>query len=115
MTEPRSSDQILVDALEAEKVRLSRRLEKLKAIRAADPLGELLAIHAEAAGIDFKTREGLAKLDSLAERERAARAALDKQLKRDTFKDIDEQTTIEIEIGTINSEIFFKKKFGRCN
>lgn len=114
MTEPRSSDQILVDALEAEKARLSRRLEKLKAIRAADPLGDLLALHAEAAGLDFKTKEGLAKLDSLAQRERVARAALDKLSKRDTFKDMDEQTTIEIEIGTINSEIFFKKKFGRC-
>jgi hypothetical protein len=114
MTEPRSNDQILVDALEAEKVRLSRRLEKLKAIRAADPLGDLLALHAEAAGLDFKTKEGLAKLDSLAQRERVARAALDKQSKRDTFKDMDEQTTLEIEIGAINSEIFFKKKFGRC-
>lgn len=114
MAEPRSSDQILVDALSAEKARLSRRLEKLKAIRDADPLGELLALHAEAAGLDFKTKEGLAKLSSLAEREKVARAALDKQRKRDTFKDITEQTNLEIEIGEIDSQIFFKKQFGRC-
>lgn len=114
MTAPRSSDQILVDALSAEKARLSRRLEKLKAIRAADPLGELLALHAEAAGLDFKTKEGLAKLSSLAEREKVARAALDKQHKRDTFKDMDEQMCLEVEIGSIDTQISFKKMFGRC-
>lgn len=112
--EPRSRDKILVDALTAERARLSRRLEKLKAILKADPLGDLLALHREAAGIDFKTKEGLAKLTALADRERAARAALEKQRKRDTFKDMDEQTTLEIEIGAIDSEIFFKKQFGRC-
>lgn len=114
MANPRSSDQILVDALEAEKARLSRRLEKLKAIRAADPLGELLELHAEAAGLDFKTKEGLAKLTALADREKAARAALEKLRKRDTFKDMDEQTSLEIEIGSIDTQISFKKMFGRC-
>lgn len=114
MAEPRSSDQILVDALRLERARLSRRLEKLKAIQADDPLGELLQVHQEAVGIDFNTKEGLAKLTALAERETVARAALEKQRKRDTFKVITEQTTLEIEIGNIDTQISFKKMFGRC-
>lgn len=114
MTAPRSSDQILVDALRLERARLSRRLEKLKAIRDADPLGELLQLHKEAVGVDFNTKEGFAKLTDLAERETVARAALEKQRKRDTFKDMDEQINLEIEIGEIDSQIFFKKMRGRC-
>lgn len=53
--EPRGRDKILVDALTAERARLSKRLAKLKGIRASDPIKKLLELHKEAEGLDFKT------------------------------------------------------------
>lgn len=114
MTEPRSSDQILVDALVAEKARLSRRLEKLKAIQAADPLGELMELHKKAAGMDFNDPSSRKELLELAARERQLFIDIDRKGKRDTFKDISEQTILEIEIGNIDIQISFKKMSGRC-
>lgn len=111
--EPRSSDQILIDALTAERSRLSRRLEKLKGVRASDPLETLLEIHMEFAGIDLNNPNDLSKLGKMAERENAARVELAKIQKRDLLKDIEEETTIEFEIGQIDSELSIKKFFGR--
>ncbi|WP_429169355.1 hypothetical protein [Aeromonas hydrophila] len=111
--EPRSRDKILVDALTAERARLSKRLAKLKGIRASDPIKKILELHKEAEGLDFKTKEGMAKLGELADRETAARAELAKIQKRDYLKDIEEETTIEFEIGQIDSELSMKKFFGR--
>ncbi|HGE8241196.1 hypothetical protein LZT27_14655 [Aeromonas veronii] len=55
----------------------------------------------------------MAKLGELADRETAARAELAKIQKRDLLKDIEEETTIEFEIGQIDSELSMKKFFGR--
>lgn len=111
---PRHSDQILLDALVAEKARLSRRLQKLKAILDANPLEDLLQLHKQAAGLDLRSPGSHKQLAELAAKEQVLTGVIDRHYKRDRVKDITELTNLEVEISEIDTQIFFKRQFGRC-
>ena len=98
-----------IRALKTEKTKLEKRLEKVKELMDANPLGRIIEIRQEAHEIleaNKGEHEKIAQLiEPLAKEEKEMFALAEKQ--KDSIKLVDERVRLESEIYELRSEIYY--------
>lgn len=102
MTDARQDEQIIVDALKAERAKLDARLTRLKEASTMPDVSRLSEIYKAAAKVDTKSPDAVHQIKKLAEQEAEIHAAIERFNKRDLMKDIDARTKLQIEIASID-------------
>ena len=110
--EPRGSNQILIDALTAERDRLLRRLHRMRDANADDVIEAIQMVREAGIGVDIKTQAGRNKMYELAMQERVFLAELEELYARDHLGDVGEQERVEIEIAEVERQLSLKAGVG---
>ena len=94
--------------------RVTKRLEKIKALSAANPLSEICDVRAKAQEILTKHKGDNDKImeliSPLADKEKKLFALAKRQSSKEGRKWIDEQVKLEVELHELNNELYWMTK-----